>query len=120
MDWQVQTGGNQQLGVRSLLVGAEMGSVGADPAPYLPQTIQQPEGGCKCWRNSSSSGYNAPAFKPQPVRLANPTPVRLSPNLLQWLDSWRGDAMSRGTAIRILLQQSMELHRDGILPATKR
>jgi hypothetical protein len=68
----------------------------------------------------SSSGYNTPAFKPRPVRLANPTPVRLSPDLLQWLDSWRADRMSRGTAIRILLQQSMELHRDGILPATKR
>jgi hypothetical protein len=54
------------------------------------------------------------------MRLANPTPVRLSPDLLQWLDSWRGDRMSRGTAIRLLLEQSMRLHRDGILPATKR
>jgi len=70
--------------------------------------------------NGSSGGYNVQAFKPQPVRLAHPTPVRLSPDLLQWLDSWRTDRMSRGTAIRILLQQSMELHRDGILPATKR
>ncbi len=26
--------------------------------------------------------------------------------------------MSRSTAIRILLEQSMQLHRDGILPAT--
>jgi hypothetical protein len=54
------------------------------------------------------------------MRLANPTPVRLSQDLLRWLDSWRGDRMSRGTAIRLLLEQSMRLHRDGILPATKR
>jgi hypothetical protein len=27
--------------------------------------------------------------------------------------------MGRGTAIRLLLEQSMRLHRDGILPATK-
>lgn len=26
--------------------------------------------------------------------------------------------MSRSTAIRVLLEQSMQLHRDGILPAT--
>jgi hypothetical protein len=54
------------------------------------------------------------------MRLANPTPVRLSPDLLQWLDAWRGDRMSRGTAIRLLLHQSMELHGRGLLPATGR
>jgi hypothetical protein len=69
--------------------------------------------------NGSSGGYNAQAFKPQPVRLAHPTPVRLSPDLLQWLDSWRTDRMSRSTAIRLLLDQSMRLHRDGILPNTQ-
>jgi hypothetical protein len=52
--------------------------------------------------------------------LANPTPVRLTEDLLQWLDSWRGDAMSRGTAIRLLLQQAMDLHGRGLLPATGR
>ncbi len=54
------------------------------------------------------------------MKLCRPFSLRLSPDLLRWLDSWRGDRMSRGTAIRLLLQQSMELHRDGILPATKR
>ena len=54
------------------------------------------------------------------MQLARPFSLRLSPELLQWLDSWRGDRMGRGTAIRVLLQQSMELHRDGILPATRR
>jgi hypothetical protein len=52
------------------------------------------------------------------MRLAHPTPIRLSPDLIQWLDSWRANRMSRSTAIRILLEQSMQLHRDGILPAT--
>lgn len=54
------------------------------------------------------------------MRLAHPTPVRLTGDLLRWLDSWRGDRMSRSTAVRLLLQQSMDLHRDGILPATGR
>jgi hypothetical protein len=53
------------------------------------------------------------------MQLCRPFSLRLSPDLLQWLDSWRGDRMSRGTAIRLLLQQSMELHRDGRLPARK-
>lgn len=41
------------------------------------------------------------------MRLAHPTPVRLTPQLLRWLDGWRGDRMSRGTAIRVLLEQAM-------------
>jgi hypothetical protein len=54
------------------------------------------------------------------MRLANPTPVRLSQDQLQWLDDWRGDRMSRGTAIRVVIEEAMRLHRDGILPATQR
>lgn len=42
------------------------------------------------------------------MRLAHPIPVRLSPDLLQRLDSWRGDTMSRATAIRILLLQALD------------
>ena len=52
------------------------------------------------------------------MRLAHPTPIRLSPDLIRWLDAWRADRMSRSTAIRVLLEQSMQLHRDGSLPAT--
>jgi len=52
------------------------------------------------------------------MRLAHPTPVRLSPDQLAWLDSWRGDTMPRAAAIRVLLEQAMRLHRDGLLPAT--
>ena len=54
------------------------------------------------------------------MRLSTPTPVRLSPELLQWLDAWRGDVMSRSTAIRVLLEDAMRFHRDGILPPSRR
>jgi hypothetical protein len=53
------------------------------------------------------------------IELANPTHIRLSSDLLEWLDDWRGDRMSRGTAIRFHLHQAMELHQYGFLPATK-
>lgn len=49
--------------------------------------------------------------------LARPIPLRLAPNQLQWLDSWRGDTLSRSAAIRLLLEQSIRFHRDGILPS---
>ena len=52
------------------------------------------------------------------MQLSRPFSLRLSPDLLQWLDSWRGDRMGRGTAIRLLLEQSMRLQRDGVLPST--
>lgn len=42
------------------------------------------------------------------MRLAHPTPVRLTPDLLRRLDAWRGDGMSRGTAIRVLLDRALQ------------
>lgn len=54
------------------------------------------------------------------MRLSHPTHIRLTADLQQRLDSWRGDRMSRATAIRLLLEQSLDLHLRGILPATKR
>jgi hypothetical protein len=54
------------------------------------------------------------------MRLARPFSLRLSPELLQWLDSWRGDRMGRGTAIRVLMEDAMRFHRDGILPPSRR
>lgn len=45
------------------------------------------------------------------MRLAHPTPVRLTPLQIQALDRWRGDRMSRATAIRVLLDQSLHLHK---------
>lgn len=53
------------------------------------------------------------------MRLAHPTHIRLTQEQLQRLDSWRGDRMNRATAIRLLLEQALRLHVDGILPATK-
>lgn len=52
------------------------------------------------------------------MRLAHPTPIRLSTQQLQALDRWRGDRMSRATAIRFLLDQALNLHLNAILPAT--
>ena len=52
------------------------------------------------------------------MRLAHPTPIRLSTQQLQALDRWRGDRMSRATAIRLLLDQALRLHLNGILPPT--
>jgi len=42
------------------------------------------------------------------MKLAHPTPVRLTPELLRLLDAWRGDRMSRSTAIRLLLEQALK------------
>jgi hypothetical protein len=54
------------------------------------------------------------------VRLSNPTHIRLSPDLQQRLDGWRGDRMNRATAIRLLLEQALDVCICvGILPATK-
>jgi predicted DNA-binding protein len=53
------------------------------------------------------------------VRLSHPTHIRLTADQVQRLDSWRGDRMNRATAIRLLLEQALRLHVDGILPATK-
>lgn len=50
------------------------------------------------------------------MRLSRPTHIRLAPEQLQALDRWRGDRMSRATAIRLLLDQSLQLHLNGILP----
>jgi hypothetical protein len=41
------------------------------------------------------------------MQLCRPFSLRLSPELFRWLDSWRGDRMSRGTAIRVLLEETM-------------
>jgi hypothetical protein len=41
------------------------------------------------------------------MRLANPTPMRLTHDQLIWLDQWRGNRMSRCTAIRVLIDQAI-------------
>jgi hypothetical protein len=52
--------------------------------------------------------------------LARPIPLRLAPDQVVWLDSWRGSTLSRSAAIRLLLEQAIRLHRDGTMPATER
>jgi len=59
--------------------------------------------------NRSSYGYTVPD-RAALMRLAHPTHIRLSPAQIQALDRWRGDRMSRATAIRVLLDQSLKLH----------
>ena len=53
------------------------------------------------------------------MRLSHPTHIRLTTDQMQRLDTWRGDRMNRATAIRLLLDQSLDLHLDSILPAPK-
>lgn len=53
------------------------------------------------------------------MRLSHPTHIRLSPELMQRLDSWRGDRMNRATAIRLLLEQALRLQLDNVLPANR-
>lgn len=53
------------------------------------------------------------------MRLSQPTHIRLTPELLQQLDSWRGDRMNRATAIRLLLEQALRLQVDQVLPANR-
>jgi hypothetical protein len=65
-------------------------------------------------------GYACQAPSRQPMQLARPFSLRLSPDQLQWLDAWRGDTFSRSTAIRLLIAEAIRLHRDGLLPATGR
>ena len=46
------------------------------------------------------------------MKLSHPTHIRLTQDLLQRLDSWRGDRMNRATAIRLLLEQALkQAHR---------
>lgn len=47
------------------------------------------------------------------MKLCPPFSLRLTPELLQQLDSWRGDRMSRGTAIRLLLERAMQRELEG-------
>ena len=41
------------------------------------------------------------------MNLAHPTHIRFTAELLRQIDQWRGDRMSRATAIRLLLEQAL-------------
>ena len=49
--------------------------------------------------------------------LAHPLSVQLTSEQLQWLDSWRPLGLSRSATLRLVIQQAMRFHRDGVLPA---
>lgn len=55
----------------------------------------------------------------QKMPLAHPISVQLTLHQISWLDSRRGDVISRSAAIRQLIEDAMLLHDRGILPATK-
>jgi metal-responsive CopG/Arc/MetJ family transcriptional regulator len=46
------------------------------------------------------------------MKLCQPLSIRLTPELLRQLDAWRGDRMSRGTAIRLLLERAISGERS--------
>jgi hypothetical protein len=76
----------------------------------LPQTIASPPPAVN--RRPPTPPLVAAAttmgkHRPAPMRLANPTPIRLSQAQLDWLDAWRGNTMSRSSAIRLLLERVM-------------
>jgi hypothetical protein len=62
--------------------------------------------------DGSRNGYALSSLYTLPMKLSPPFSLRLTPELLQQLDSWRGDRMSRGTAIRILLEQALQHQRS--------
>lgn len=54
------------------------------------------------------------------MQLAHPLSVQLTAEQLAWLDSYRAMGLSRSAALRLVVDQAMKLHIDGILPATNR
>jgi hypothetical protein len=52
------------------------------------------------------------------MELAHPLSVQFTPEQLSWLDSYRPMGLSRSATLRIVVQQAMRLHRDGLLPPT--
>jgi hypothetical protein len=46
--------------------------------------------------------------------------VQFTAEQLAWLDSRRVAGLSRSATLRLVVEEAMRLHRDGILPATKR
>ena len=50
-----------------------------------------------------------------PVPLSHPIALRLTQSQLEWLDRWRGETVSRGSAIRILLGEAIRLSDAGTI-----
>ncbi len=54
------------------------------------------------------------------TEIVHPISVLFTPEQVRWLDARRSDGLSRSAVIRLVVAEAMRLHRDGILPATKR
>ena len=54
------------------------------------------------------------------MQLSHPLSVQFTAEQLAWLDSRRVAGLSRSAALRLVIEEAMRLHRDGILPATQR
>jgi hypothetical protein len=54
------------------------------------------------------------------VELAQPLSIQFTAEQVAWLDSRRVAGLSRSAVIRLLIEEAMRFHRDGILPATER
>ncbi len=52
------------------------------------------------------------------MELAHPLSVQFTPEQLAWLDSYRPIGLSRSATLRLIVQEAMKLHRQGLLPAT--
>jgi hypothetical protein len=54
------------------------------------------------------------------MELAHPLSVQFTIEQLAWLDSRCAAGLSRSAALRLVVDEAMRLHRDGILPESKR
>jgi hypothetical protein len=52
------------------------------------------------------------------MELAHPLSVQFTAEQLAWLDSRCVAGLSRSAALRLVVEEAMRFHRDGILPAT--
>lgn len=52
------------------------------------------------------------------VTLSHPLAVQFTLEQMAWLDSRRNAGLSRSAVIRLVVEESMRLHRDGVLPPT--
>jgi hypothetical protein len=54
------------------------------------------------------------------MELAHPLSVQFTAEQLAWLDARRVAGLSRSAVLRLVVEEAMRLHRNGILPATSR
>ena len=52
------------------------------------------------------------------MELAHPLSVQFTTEQLAWLDSRCIAGLSRSATLRLVVEEAMKLHRDGILPIT--